>query len=82
MKSCPLCGRKENEIEMTTSITPVEMNVARCPCGWVGTVDGLKVDGKKAAPEANGNTDEPDAEPKGEAAPGANGKKKTAKADK
>jgi len=46
MKSCPKCGRPENEIAMTTTIEPSENNSARCPCGWEGKVGSLSTGSK------------------------------------
>ena len=41
MKSCPQCGKPENEISMTTGL---DVNKAFCSCGWTGNVDDLKDD--------------------------------------
>ena len=37
MKSCPQCGKSENEISMETGRENAEENRAWCPCGWEGT---------------------------------------------
>jgi len=48
MKSCPQCGKSENEISMTTDAFNADDNTAFCPCGWVGKYGVMKDDGKKA----------------------------------
>ena len=56
MKSCPQCGKSENEISMTTGL---DVNVANCPCGWTGKVDDMKEDKPaKKAKAVEDSTDE------------------------
>jgi hypothetical protein len=49
MKSCPQCGRAENEISMTTNAENVDDNIVTCPCGFTGTYGQLK-ENKPAKP--------------------------------
>lgn len=57
MKSCPQCGKSENEISMTTGL---EENKYFCSCGSVGLVKDLKDDkpAKKAKADTAETTDE------------------------
>jgi len=52
MKSCPQCGRPENEINMTTDALNADDNAVFCSCGFTGKYGDLKDDGKKAKSSA------------------------------
>lgn len=57
MKSCPQCGKNENEISMTTNAENADKNVAWCPCGWNGIYAELK-DDRPAKKAKEDTTDE------------------------
>ena len=59
MKSCPQCGKSENEISMETGRENVNENRAWCPCGWEGTYADMKDDKPaKKAKAVEDSTDE------------------------
>ena len=59
MKSCPQCGKSENEISMETGRENANENRAWCSCGWTGTYADMKDDKPaKKAKTVDAETDE------------------------
>ena len=52
MKSCPQCGKAENEISMTTDAEKADDNSVSCTCGFTGKYGDLKSDKPAKAPKA------------------------------